>query len=193
MILPSSITLLTNAAGETDVFVDRLTAISTAESVTLTIVSLSEYRKDAQLHALGKANNGPHALLLDTAIGYESSMDVLHSSQNLGRVPSIVFCIQNDEWDLYSDVLLRGAQEIFCPPIDSDQQLRRCLFHALQRTQILQASADVELRARAIIDNISDGVLIVDGGDTIEHCSRLRRCSRVVYLILPETTRINPG
>ena len=107
------------------------------------------------------------AYVLDASIGQELARDVLAGILN--DKPSSAVLVGIDAADLASwDPLIRlGAQDTLFRDRDEPVDMVRRIANAIDRARILDATQEAEIRLRTIIENIQDGVLIVDSGGVV--------------------------
>ncbi len=101
-------------------------------------------------------------LILDESLGIESARNLL--TEPLFTSPSKPLLIGvSDNYDPVWDQLIRqGAQDFLLKSADSPAVMRRTILNAIDRASILEATQEAEIRLRTIIENIDDGVLILD-------------------------------
>lgn len=101
-------------------------------------------------------------LILDESLGIESARNLLTAP--LLEFPSKPLLIGvSDNYDPVWDQLIRqGAQDFLLKSADSPSMMRRTILYAIDRANILEATQEAEIRLRTIIENIEDGVLILD-------------------------------
>lgn len=102
------------------------------------------------------------AYILDASIGQDVARDVLAGILN--EKPASAVLVGIDAADLGSwDTLIRlGAQDTLFRDRDEPADMARRIANAIDRARILDATQEAEIRLRTIIENIQDGVLIVD-------------------------------
>ena len=129
---------------------------------------INEVSWRSQADGLLPAGSGDYeAVIVDSSLGYERTMDALHGIMANPEIIPVLLCLDGDEREDFADAILYGAQEIILRGHDPVDVVERLLVHSVQRARILKATADAESRARVIIEGISDGVLIVDEAGTI--------------------------
>ncbi len=102
------------------------------------------------------------AYILDASIGQDTARDIL--ADILKDKPASAVLVGIDAADLGSwDTLIRlGAQDTLFRDRDEPVDIVRRIANAIDRARILDATQEAEIRLRTIIENIQDGVLIVD-------------------------------
>lgn len=106
-------------------------------------------------------------LLLDSSISIETAESILSESLlNQSSLPVLIGVDEQQclEWD---HLIWHGAQDFVLKDLDSASSIRRVILNAVNRVAILQATQDAEIRFRAIIEQISDGVLILDSSGIV--------------------------
>ncbi len=106
-------------------------------------------------------------IVVDSSLGPESAQHLLYELMLLQSSLPVILCVDSDDQNEFPAAVRQGAQDFIVKNADSTEIIHRVLHHALDRAQILRATQDAEERVRAIIENISDGILIVDKADTI--------------------------
>lgn len=107
------------------------------------------------------------AIVVDSSLGSETTQHLLYELMMRQSSLPIILCIDADQEGEFPDAVRQGAQDFIIKGSDSAEIIQRVFLHALDRAQILRATQEAEERVRAIIENISDGILIVDEADTI--------------------------
>ena len=107
------------------------------------------------------------AIVVDSSLGPETSQHLLYELMMKQASLPVILCIDKDQEDEFPDAVRQGAQDFIIKGSDTTDIIHRVFLHALDRAQILRATQDAEERVRAIIENISDGILIVDEAETI--------------------------
>lgn len=160
MITPESVTILVSVQSEADWLLGQLSFLKKDGLTQTRLLDPDGFTPD-----LVSLQGG--ILVVDASLGFGKAMSILHGLGREKTIFPVVLCLQANEQDEFSESILYGVQEFILKNQDAPDVIQRILCHSLQRTQIIQASKDAEIRARAIIDSISDGVLIVDEADTI--------------------------
>jgi PAS domain S-box-containing protein len=106
-------------------------------------------------------------IIVDTSVKSEATQSILHDLMLRNLATPVILCVESGKVDGYSGAVRRGAQDFIIKGADGLEVVHRILINALDRSQILRATQESEERVRAIIENISDGILIVDQGQTI--------------------------
>jgi|GEM_PF-965017 len=133
------------------------------------VSGLSEYEAQGwSVRFLSKADSvtgftdDSSVVVLDSSIGlnHAGTLLSLHHFQVLSR-PFLVGTLAEDanEWD---HLIRQGAQDFLFKDRDGGPELRRTISRAIDRARILEATQEAEARLRSIIENIDDGVLILD-------------------------------
>ena len=107
------------------------------------------------------------AIVVDSSLGSETTQHLLYELMMRQSSLPVILCIDADQEGEFPDAVRQGAQDFIIKGSDSTEIIQRVFIHALDRAQILRATQEAEERVRAIIENISDGILIVDEADTI--------------------------
>ena len=107
------------------------------------------------------------AIVVDSSLGSETTQHLLYELMMRQSSLPVILCIDADQEGEFPDAVRQGAQDFIIKGSDSTEIIQRVFLHALDRAQILRATQEAEERVRAIIENISDGILIVDEADTI--------------------------
>lgn len=107
------------------------------------------------------------AIVVDSSLGSETTQHLLYELMMRQSSLPVILCIDADQEGEFPDAVRQGAQDFIIKGSDSAEIIQRVFLHALDRAQILRATQEAEERVRAIIENISDGILIVDEADTI--------------------------
>lgn len=107
------------------------------------------------------------AIVVDSSLGSETTQHLLYELMMRQSSLPVILCIDANQEGEFPDAVRQGAQDFIIKGSDSTEIIQRVFLHALDRAQILRATQEAEERVRAIIENISDGILIVDEADTI--------------------------
>jgi len=133
------------------------------------VSGLAEYESQGwNVHFLSKADSvtgftdDSTVVVLDSSItlNHAGTLLSMHHFQALSR-PFLVGALatQASEWD---HLIRQGAQDFLFKDRDGGPELRRTISRAIDRARILEATQEAETRLRSIIENIDDGVLILD-------------------------------
>ncbi len=79
----------------------------------------------------------------------------------------ILFGIDSAAVDAWEPLLRLGGHDLIFRDVDSAAQIKRRLARAISQTGLLLAVQEAEIRLRTIIENIDDGVLILDASGMI--------------------------
>jgi len=102
------------------------------------------------------------AIILDSSIGLNEAGMLLSSHQlRASSKPVLIGAaeLHDTGWD---HLIRQGAQDFLFKDRDSGPEIKRTISRAIDRARILEATQEAEIRLRTIIENIDDGVLIVD-------------------------------
>ncbi|MCH8276844.1 MAG: PAS domain-containing protein [Bacteroidetes bacterium] len=106
-------------------------------------------------------------IVIDVSVDTEWSDILLHDLTIQQSSTPVILTVEKQNASDMSSVVRRGAQDFIIKDSDTPEVVLRILVHATDRSHILRATQEAEERVRAIIENISDGILIVDEADTI--------------------------
>ncbi len=106
-------------------------------------------------------------IVIDVSVDAEWSDLLLHDLTIQQSSTPVILTVEKQNASDMSSVVRRGAQDFIIKDSDTPEVVLRILLHATDRSHILRATQEAEERVRAIIENISDGILIVDEADTI--------------------------
>jgi len=107
------------------------------------------------------------AIVVDSSLGPDTAQLLLYDLMILQSAQPVVLCVEADQQSQFPAAVRQGAQDFIIKGSDTAEIIHRVLLQAMDRAQILRATQEAEERVRAIIENISDGILIVDEADTI--------------------------
>lgn len=107
------------------------------------------------------------AIVVDSSLGPETAQQLLYDLMIRQASQPVVLCVEAHQQSQFPAAVRQGAQDFIIKGSDSAEIIHRVLLHAMDRAQILRATQDAEERVRAIIENQSDGILIVDEADSI--------------------------
>lgn len=160
MTLPEVVAVMARDVTEAEWISDALRSLKSDGISEVRVLAPDELSRKQSL-------SGMDLFILDSSIGLRKTMETLQLAGGNGNQIAIILCLKDFEREEYSDTIRFGVQDFILKGQDSTEVIKRVLAHSIQRVQILQATAEAEARVRTIIDNISDGVLIVDDAKTI--------------------------
>jgi signal transduction histidine kinase len=102
------------------------------------------------------------AVILDDSIGLESALSItMEVIQQTTPIP-VLIVIESADIAHWERLLRTGAQDLIFKDTDSPAEIRRRISRSMSQANVLQATQEAEVRLRTIIENIDDGVLILD-------------------------------
>ena len=107
------------------------------------------------------------AVVLDGDMGQETARLLLADLRTANTsIPVLVGAdaAERSEWDR---MIRLGIQDILFRNADSPADMMRRISGAMHHAKVLSATQEAEIRLRTIIENIDDGVLILDGQSVI--------------------------
>jgi PAS domain S-box-containing protein len=136
-----------------------------AESSAQTCRVSQAGRLDAGLDLLAKG--GIDVVVLDLNLPDSRGLDTLETL--LGRVPGVPVVVMSGIADeaLAAKAVEKGAQDYLVKGKDDRHALARVLRYAIERHRSVRNLQISETRTRAIIENDSNGILIVDSGGVV--------------------------
>lgn len=159
MITPNRILIVASSSKDADWLVSLLAELRDNEFDITSAVTTEQNLDTDRLRS--------DVLVLDTSLGTERTQHLLHDLMLRRKSVPVVLCIDREQSDEFSNAVRHGAQDFIIKGKDSAEVVYRVLLHALDRSSILRATEESEERIRTIIENISDGILIVDEAETI--------------------------
>ncbi len=155
----------------------RIKVLTASDSEAAWLVSRLEKLKDdgfewdsassTELDGLTADFEQADVIIVDTSISPDTAESVLHELMIQHNSTPVILCVENGFENGYSGAVRKGAQDFIVKNADSAEVIHRIIINAIDRSQILRATQESEGRVRAIIENISDGILIVDEAMTI--------------------------
>lgn len=107
------------------------------------------------------------AIILDASIGIDSAMSLtMEVIQGHEPLP-VLLTIESAHIAQWERLLRTGAQDLIIKDSDSSAEIMRRVYRAMSQNGALSAIQEAEVRLRTIIENIDDGVLILDTLNTI--------------------------
>lgn len=145
-----NIILISNPAFSTDWIQDHVDALRGPFPISLEVLA------SANLPFV------PDLLIVDSSFGYEQARSLMSDIlMNHPRIPILV-SLTDGEIEQWDHLVRHGAQDFVLTDSDSSSSFRRTIVNALDRSAILHSTQEAETRLRTVIENISDGVLIID-------------------------------
>ena len=160
MTAPNRIVIFAAGNSDADWLSNQVSELGDSGFAVDSIVAYDGHLDDPQI-------DRADAIVVDSSLGPETSQHLLFELMMKQSSLPVILCIEADQKDEFPDAVRQGAQDFIIKGSDSSEIIHRVFLHALDRAQILRATQEAEERVRAIIENISDGILIVDEADTI--------------------------
>lgn len=110
---------------------------------------------------------GYDAVILDASVGLESARSLTMSVIQQNEPVPVLLTIESADAARWERVLRMGAQDLIFKDMDTSAEILRRIWRAMSQAGVLQATQEAEVRLRTIIENIDDGVLILDAQNAI--------------------------
>jgi len=105
--------------------------------------------------------------VIDSAVGIDEARSVLADVLTLRTSMPILFGVDTGDVTYWEPLLRLGAQDLLFKDSDSRAEIKRRISRAISQAGLLHATQEAEIRLRTIIENIEDGVLILDSHGTV--------------------------
>lgn len=117
--------------------------------------------------AVAEDLSGFDAVILDASIGLDSAQTLTMEVIQLHEPIPVLVTIDSGDVSTWDRILRTGAQDLIFKDSDSAAEILRRVARAMSQASVLQATQEAEVRLRTIIENIDDGVLILDTQNAI--------------------------
>ena len=100
--------------------------------------------------------------VIDADVGTDAARNALAELLNARSSLPILFGIDTSSIATWEPLLRLGAQDLLFRDADQNAEMLRRISRSISQMGLLQATQEAEIRLRTIIENIDDGVLILD-------------------------------
>ena len=136
----------------------KLSSEDISESVSSEVVSPGDLPDELK---------GFDAVILDASVGLESALSITMEVVQQNEPVPVLLTIDSADVADWERLLRTGAHDLIFRDTDSRAEIRRRISRSMSQASVLQATQEAEVRLRTIIENIDDGVLILDAQNAI--------------------------
>lgn len=111
--------------------------------------------------------NGFDVAILDESIGPEQARLAIADLHVSRTALPVLAGVDAANWLQWESLIRLGLQDILFRDLDRPPEMLRRMAGAIHQSRVLHATQEAEIRLRTIIENIEDGVLIIDDHNVI--------------------------